>query len=314
MRLFRERALVTGGLAFVVSVGMAGPRSSVAAIEGFRATQTSYSLEDPRNAVVLDWTELGTPPASIEILLDGLVAKTVAGKSGANDVLIDDIAAGAHLFEARVGSTIVAQKTQTVVEFQPMGDPQNVACATSGEDCEITITFTNPGPPAGAFEVEVDGVLATAVDGSPGNGKVATGIVTTSGEHCVTLVGVIESPEGRYLSDPVSICCDVECASAGNRFVRGACNGAAQMDLSSAVFGLSFLFSGGTEPPCRVACDSNGDGAFDISDMVYVLAYLFLGGPAPQGWKDSSGDGKPDPTCQTAPASECTASSASCPP
>ena len=39
-----------------------------------------------------------------------------------------------------------------------------------------------------------------------------------------------------------------------------------------ALFALQFNFTGGPEPPCRAACDSNGDGAFigQVADAIGV--------------------------------------------
>ena len=45
--------------------------------------------------------------------------------------------------------------------------------------------------------------------------------------------------------------------------------------------GLPLRAQAGT-PACLRASDANDDGAIDISDAVYTLSFLFLGGPAPR--------------------------------
>ena len=45
--------------------------------------------------------------------------------------------------------------------------------------------------------------------------------------------------------------------------------------------GCFFLFTGGVQPPCPDAADTNDDGNVDISDAVTALAFLFTGGAAP---------------------------------
>jgi hypothetical protein len=69
---------------------------------------------------------------------------------------------------------------------------------------------------------------------------------------------------------------------------NGDANGDGRMDLSDAVYILSWLFTGGPAPAhlrCEVAGhrngDVNGDGRIDLSDAVYLLAWRFTGGPAP---------------------------------
>lgn len=147
------------------------------------------------------------------------------------------------------------QAAQTVVEAKPMGDPQDVLCVASDEDCEITVTFMSPGPPATAYEVLIDGAPEADVDGDPRQSKEAAGVVRGLGQHCVATVGVLESLEGRYAGDPVSVCCDVAHAPVGSRLVHGACDETSRLDLSSAVLGLTFLLSGGDGKP-DPACES----------------------------------------------------------
>ncbi|MBI4606203.1 MAG: hypothetical protein HY721_29910 [Planctomycetes bacterium] len=87
-------------------------------------------------------------------------------------------------------------------------------------------------------------------------------------------------------------------------FLRGNANGSAvpegapweAIDISDAIFLLSFLFLGGPQPPCMDAADSNDDGKADISDAVRTLGYLFGGGTTevtlPPPWPELG----PDPT------------------
>src|SRR5207249_1199038 len=71
---------------------------------------------------------------------------------------------------------------------------------------------------------------------------------------------------------------------------NGDTNGDWGIDLSDAVYLLSFLYLGGpgpvpfecgTETPMGRNGDANGDRELDISDAVSILAYLFGGGSEP---------------------------------
>jgi sugar lactone lactonase YvrE len=64
-------------------------------------------------------------------------------------------------------------------------------------------------------------------------------------------------------------------------FVRGDANADRLINLSDAVFVLSFLFLGGPAPSCPDAADANDDGTVSISDPSAVLGHLFLGAPPP---------------------------------
>jgi len=59
-------------------------------------------------------------------------------------------------------------------------------------------------------------------------------------------------------------------------------NSGAGPDISDLVYLVTYMFQGGTEPPCMDACDIDGSGAGpDISDLVYLVTYMFQSGPAP---------------------------------
>ncbi len=102
---------------------------------------------------------------------------------------------------------------------------------------------------------------------------------------------------------------ELEVLRGGAPFVRGVCEGGRDRpNLSSAIFGLNYLFADGPEPPCPTACDADGDGSFNVADMVYVLNFLFASGPAPVGWLGS------EPRCEEAILEECAQLSACTPP
>ena len=49
-------------------------------------------------------------------------------------------------------------------------------------------------------------------------------------------------------------------------FLRGDCGQAGSLNISSGIFLLGFLFSGGGDPGCFAACDADGDGQLDAEE------------------------------------------------
>lgn len=65
---------------------------------------------------------------------------------------------------------------------------------------------------------------------------------------------------------------------SASSFRRGDCGADGAVTISDPIYGLSWLFLGGEEPPCPDACDSDDDGSVNLSDMILTLNYLFMGG------------------------------------
>lgn len=63
--------------------------------------------------------------------------------------------------------------------------------------------------------------------------------------------------------------------------IRGDADNSGAIDISDAVYLISFIFSGGPAPDPLWLGDASCDGAVDISDAVFLVAYIFSGGPAP---------------------------------
>lgn len=79
-------------------------------------------------------------------------------------------------------------------------------------------------------------------------------------------------------------------------FRRGDTNGSGTVDIADPISLLGCLFSGSACPTCEDAADSNDDAKLDLSDAVFSLTWLFLGGrslPAP-GPDECGNDPTPD--------------------
>jgi hypothetical protein len=65
-------------------------------------------------------------------------------------------------------------------------------------------------------------------------------------------------------------------------FRYGDADFSGSIDISDAVYLISYIFRGGPAPaPVILVADANCSGDIDISDAVYLVAYIFSGGPSP---------------------------------
>jgi hypothetical protein len=96
---------------------------------------------------------------------------------------------------------------------------------------------------------------------------------------------LVQAPFIGFMSEgPIGLACLIPGAALEAlpaRFVRGDANADGKVDLSDAVFALSFLFLGGREPECKQSADVGDSGLINISDPVALLNFLFLSGPEP---------------------------------
>ena len=80
-------------------------------------------------------------------------------------------------------------------------------------------------------------------------------------------------------ADGYEPCASLACVRRA--FVRGNANDDATVNLSDALYLLSFLFLGGQPLNCELSGDTSGDGTLNLSDAVHLLDHLFRGGPPP---------------------------------
>jgi hypothetical protein len=64
-------------------------------------------------------------------------------------------------------------------------------------------------------------------------------------------------------------------------YICGDADGDGLVNISDAVFVLSYIFGGGAESNPYLAADANCDLVVNISDSVYLIAYIFGGGETP---------------------------------
>lgn len=65
--------------------------------------------------------------------------------------------------------------------------------------------------------------------------------------------------------------------------ICGDVTGDRTVNVSDAVYIISYVFKGGPAPGLLCLCDANGDESCNIADAVHIVSYIFKGGPAPVG-------------------------------
>lgn len=63
--------------------------------------------------------------------------------------------------------------------------------------------------------------------------------------------------------------------------ISGDADGSGEINISDAVFLVSYIFSSGPAPTSIGAGDANCDSHVNISDSVWIIAYIFAGGAGP---------------------------------
>jgi hypothetical protein len=78
-------------------------------------------------------------------------------------------------------------------------------------------------------------------------------------------------------------------------FLRGDSSGDGNVDISDAMYSLSYLFISGVAPSCQGAADANDDGSINIADPIAILFHLFSNaGPLPMPFQVCGQDPTPD--------------------
>jgi len=111
-----------------------------------------------------------------------------------------------------------------------------------------------------------------------------------NGQYTVTLQAF-----GFATSDTATKAAFIRVGVGGPTFIRGDANADRKVDISDAIYILSYLFSGGVTPDCLDALDSDDTGRIDLTDAVRILGFLFQGqqapaSPYPTAGSDASGD------------------------
>jgi hypothetical protein len=289
-----------------------------------RVCQAAYSSED-KNAVRVEWLNGESPyGVGIDSFVDGAHwgrEETDPSTGSPTVSALTGLTVGQHQIGIQgvcVDPSLVsatARETVTILAASPHTSPivGDLQCSFEQASSTTTVTWVT-GTPSLFIDVFLrsdDGLRYLGT--FPGEANVAN-FHGLSADTVLAFQFFANFEGGCYGSEII----DISCAPQGaKKYIAGLCNGVGneigKPVITSAVYGLSFLFTGGPAPPCRKACDANGDGTFDISDMVYVLMYLFLGGPAPRTWQDWNEDGALDPTCIAAePEDDCATGHAYC--
>ena len=114
--------------------------------------------------------------------------------------------------------------------------------------------------------------FAVAADALPG--QQATISFSGYDSYQPRFYGTIYGFEHQYQPEVVDLALEIE-------FLCGDADGNLVVNVSDAVYLISYVFAAGPPPIPFDAGDANCDGVVNISDAVYLIAYIFSGGPAP---------------------------------
>lgn len=148
----------------------------------------------------------------------------------------------------------------------------------------------DPGLPPGKCEQECGGeILAALFDCAAANGGVVDPncLLEKGNAFNECLARCKEQADQRALG--------AQARSGDRLFLRGDSDRSGALEITDAIYVLSFLFLGGGAPSCFDAADANDDGTVNISDASTILGSLFLGtGSLPEPSKEAGPDPTPD--------------------
>lgn len=177
----------------------------------------------------------------------------------------------------------LAQTSASVVDSLPVGGtPASLAITRSG------VLFLSAGGWADHGEVyTIDLSDFTAMRG-PSN-PISTGLgvttVTTVSDSTVVSCNFGDdtiteiAPSGRILATfrtgdgPV-----VAAKYPACYVIKGDANGSGEINISDAVYLITYIFAGGSAPVTKEAGNTNCDANVNISDAVSIIAYIFAAG------------------------------------
>jgi hypothetical protein len=229
-------------------------------------------------------------PASLLVDVESLVGETVAGRyvrilrisdpdlsgtsgaGGPDDISILSVGEVEVLKDSACPDDGDTHCEELLVEGPEGGGPgEYVATVFADDDSGDTILYSITAEEAGGASLSFgpSEVSTTTFDLSVGTWAITASV--DDGDGCGSADTAVCTRDVVVEDDSVE----------GPRFVRGDANSSGTIDLTDGVVTLNFLFTGGPDPLCADAADTDDNGALVISDAVVVFSFLFTGGAPP---------------------------------
>ncbi len=215
------------------------------------------------------WTNQG-PYDSINVYEDGALIDTLAGTATMAQIEVPGVAD--YCFEP-IRDGIAGAQTCCLADCaisDVFPDPvENLVCDEDETSCMVSLSWNNMSIYA-FLTVTVDGVEVVTL---PGDAQEAVIVLPGAGSFDVCISG-----ETVCLEPVPATCCTAECLAP---FSRGDSNGDGMVNIADPIASLELFIGVDNVVDCDDALDANDDGGVDVADPVYVLSYLFSGGSEP---------------------------------
>lgn len=198
-----------------------------AAVSLLTVTQVGYVNEScagvgecdvgPCNELLIRWVEDPVEAAGVDLIIDDGDALTLlpgpGQLPGGTGILLSGVAAGQHGIRIEgIDSATFDEVMMTVVDDLPFSDPVALECIPEPveppEICEFGVRIENPDRQPTTYGVFLDDIFIEAIDGSS---EEVTRPGVTPGEHCLDVIGLLETESGSYRGCPAQICCTLVC-------------------------------------------------------------------------------------------------------
>ncbi|MFH1688385.1 MAG: PKD domain-containing protein, partial [bacterium] len=299
-----------GGASFVVDTagGWAPVDIQFTATSGVEVDAWLWDFGDGESSVEQNPVHSYDDPGYFDVTLNAIIGGDTLSRTrtGCVSAIADTMFAENVELEPAAPAVVVISATnfvplqQITIPVQFTGtlnlDPGDftwttVGCRTEGLDYQ-QLTHFNPAAKQITFRLENTGASSNIPAGSGPILKIFFSVVgapIAGQEAVINISGYSSTKQPEFVSTCLEYAPEIRnglvSVSSCCLGMRGNVDGddLDNIDIADLVYLVSYMFSGGAEPPCIEEANIDGDVLenIDITDLIHLVNYMFNGGPDP---------------------------------